>query len=296
MDAFGEIGVFVRVVDARSFTRAGKALGLSASGVSRVISRLEARLGVRLLDRTTHSIGLTTDGAAYYERCSKILRELEDADGVLARARGAPRGRLRVDMPNLLGRFVVGPEIPRFLQAYPELAVDLTVRDHVIDPVAEGIDVVLRMAGLRESEWVQKRIGLLRMVVVASPAYLQRRGYPAKPAELRQHELLGFLAGPGATPWRFRTADGDVTMALTGRLHTNSIDVIRMAAVAGLGLTRLFEMHVREEVARGTLEVVLPEHEPEPRPVYALYARDKAALPKVRVFLDFAEEVLRPRG
>jgi DNA-binding transcriptional LysR family regulator len=296
MDRFGEIGVFVRVVEARSFTRAGRQLGLSASGVSRVISRLEARLGVRLLDRTTHSIGLTTDGAAYFERCSKILHELEDANAAIAGVRAGPRGRLRVDMPTVLGRFLVGPEVPRFLEAFPELAMDLSMRDHVIDPVAEGIDVVLRMADLRESEWLHKKVGALRMVVVGSPEYLARRGRPDHPRDLRNHDTLGFLAGPSAVPWGFRSGDEDVTMPVTGRLHTNSIDAIRMAALAGFGLALVFEMHVRAEIARKALEVVLQGHERAARPVYALYSRDKAALPKVRAFLDFVERVLRPWG
>jgi DNA-binding transcriptional LysR family regulator len=295
MDAFGEIGVFVRVVQARSFTRAGKQVGLTASGVSRVISRLEGRLGVRLLDRTTHSIGLTTDGAAYYERCSKILQELEDANVALAQVRGAPRGRLRVDMPTVIGRFLLAPELPRFLRSYPELAVDLSVRDHVIDPVAEGVDVVLRMANLRESDWVQKKVGALRMVIVGSPAYLARRGRPQDPAELRKHEVLGFLTSAGPLPWRFRGSSGDVTLPLTGRLHTSSIDVTREAAIAGCGLARIFELYVRGEIARGAVEVVLADHEADPLPVYALYAREKAALPKVRAFLDFVGEILQKK-
>jgi LysR family transcriptional regulator, regulator for bpeEF and oprC len=133
VDSFGEIAVFVRVVEAHSFTSAAKALGVTASGVSRVISRLESRLGVRLLDRTTRSLGLTADGAVYYERCSRILLELEDANSAVAKSGGTPRGRLRVDVPTALGRHMIGPAMPEFLAAFPELSVELSARDHVID-------------------------------------------------------------------------------------------------------------------------------------------------------------------
>jgi LysR family transcriptional regulator, regulator for bpeEF and oprC len=296
VDAFGEIGVFVRVVEARSFTGAAKLLGLTASGVSRAISRLETRLGVRLLDRTTRSLGLTADGASYYERCSKILGELEEAHVALARTRGAPRGRLRVDAPTSLGGYVLGPAIPRFLAAYPELSLDLSARDHLIDPIAEGIDVVVRAADLRESELLHKKVGSMRLVLVASPRYLAARGRPKDPRDLRHHETIGFLSGPSALPWRFRTAGRDYTLPLTGRLHTNSAVTIRNAVVSGLGVAQLFEFHVRKEIAQGTLEVLMPDHELLSRPIYALYARDKAALPKVRAFLAFLEEQLRANG
>ncbi|HEY5956515.1 MAG TPA: LysR family transcriptional regulator [Polyangiaceae bacterium] len=293
MDSFGEIGVFVRVVETSSFTRAAKVLGITASGVSRVVSRLEARLGVRLLDRTTRSLGLTADGAAYYERCSRVLRDLEAANVEIARSSGAPRGRLRVDVATTLGRHVVGPAIPDFLAAFPELSVDLSARDHIIDPIAEGIDVVVRMAELRESELIHKRVGAMRLVVVASPEYLKTKGVPQDPSELRSHATLGFLPSPATLPWRFRTAGRDYELSLAGRLHTNSPDAIVAAATAGLGVAQLVEWHFRETIARGALVVILREHEPPALPVHALFVKEKASLPKVRAFLDFLEERLK---
>jgi DNA-binding transcriptional LysR family regulator len=290
VDAFGEIGVFVRVVDRRSFTRAGQAIGLTASGVSRIVSRLEARLGVRLLERTTRSLGLTAEGAAYYERCIRILRELEDADGALAQSsRGAPRGRLRVDAPTVLGRYVLAPALPRFLDDYPDLSVSLSVRDHLIDPIAEGIDVLLRMAELRESELLHKKLGTLRFVVVASPSYLKRHGRPEVPDDLRKHPALSFMAGAQALTWRFPGRGRDVAFTPSGRLQSNSVDALREAALAGKGLANVLELHVRDEVARGALEVVLRDHEQAPVTVHALYTRESA---KVRAFLDFAAKCL----
>jgi LysR family transcriptional regulator, regulator for bpeEF and oprC len=292
MDAFTEIGVFVRVVEVRSFTRAGRALGLTASGVSRVVSRLEERLGVRLLNRTTRSLSLTDDGAAYFERCSKIVSELEEANLAAGRSRNEPRGRLRVDAPTVLGRYVLGPAIPQFLAKYPELSVDFTVRDHLIDPIAEGVDVVVRMAELRESDLVSRKVGSMRIVLVGSPSYFAKRGRPTKPADLRSHDAIGFMSGGSPLPWRFRSDAGDTSLAVAGRLHTNSADALRAAALAGLGLIHVLEFHVKEDLKSGALEVVMGDYESPPRGIYALYARNKFAAPKVRVFLDFLAERL----
>jgi DNA-binding transcriptional LysR family regulator len=293
MDGLGEIGVFVRVVEARGFTRAGKSVGMTASGVSRVMSRLEQRLGARLLERTTRSIGLTAEGEAYYERCTRILRELEDANLALAGVRAAPRGRLRVDAPSVLGRFVIAPAVPRFLEAHPELSLELSLRDHVIDPIAEGIDVVVRMVEPRDSELIAKQVGAMPLVVVGSPRYLARRGRPSAPQDLRRHETIGFLAGGAPLPWRFRSAGKDATFAPGGRLHSNSADALRFAAISGMGLAQLLEVFVRDDLARGRLEVVLRDHQPPPRLIHALYTRDKATLPKVRVFLEFLRAALQ---
>lgn len=292
VDAFGEIGIFVRVVERRSFSRAGDSMGLTASGVSRAITRLEARLGVRLLERTTRSLGLTTDGAAYFERCTRILRELEAADSAIAESRGAVRGRLRVDAPTVLGRHVIAPAIATFLANHPELSLDLTVRDHVIDPIAEGIDVVLRMADLRESELLHKKVGTMQMVLVGSPHYLARRGRPTSPADLRHHETLGFLTGTTSIPWRFSSPNGDISFSPNGRLHTNSVDALLNAAVAGHGLAYILAVRAKDEIASGALEMVMQSHAARELRIHALYTREKAAQPKVRAFLDFIESCL----
>ncbi|MFT3772262.1 MAG: LysR family transcriptional regulator [Minicystis sp.] len=296
MDGFGEIGVFVRVVEARSFTRAGKRLGLTASGVSRVITRLEARLGVRLLDRTTRSIGLTAEGAAYFERCVKLVRDLEEADAAIAQGHGVPQGRLRVEAPTVIGNHVLGPALPRFLAKYPGVSLDFSTRDHVIDPVAEGIDVVIRMAELRDSDLVHKTIGSLRLLTVASPRYLAAHGEPAHPRDLRDHETLGFLTSPTPLPWRFREGDEEIVFVPSGKLRTNSAAAIFAGLEAGTGVSQLLECYVEGPIARGELRPLLGDYEPAPRPVNALFAREKAALPKVRAFLEFAESAFRSAG
>jgi len=292
MDGFAEIAVFTRVVDAHSFTRAARSLGLTPSGVSRAISRLERRLGVRLLQRTTRSLGLTDDGAAYYARCKAILVELEDAESALARTTQAPRGRLRVDAPTVLCRYVLAPALPKLLTAHPELAIDLSARDYVIDPIAEGVDVTLRMVPLRDSELVSRTLGAVRLIIAGSPRYLAKHGRPQHPSELAAHAVFGFLGADGVLPWTFRN---DRSLAVSGRLHTNSADTHREAALAGLGLLRVFEFHIADDLARGRLEAVLVDHEAPPRAVYALYARQRAAVPKVRVFLEWAQALFAAR-
>jgi LysR family transcriptional regulator, regulator for bpeEF and oprC len=256
-------------------------------------SRLEARLGVRLLERTTRSIGLTTEGAAYDERCTKILRELEDANVALAGARATPRGRLRVDAPSALSRYVIAPAVPLFLQTHPELSLELSLRDHLVDPIAEGIDVVVRMAEPRDSELIAKKVGTIAFYLVGSPQYLKRRGRPRSPQDLRRHDTIAFFAGGSVIPWRFRSGGQDTTLTPTGRLHSNSTDALRLSAIAGLGLAQVLDVVVRDDVSRGKLEIVLPDYEPAPRTIYAVYTRDKASLPKVRVFLEFLAEALK---
>jgi DNA-binding transcriptional LysR family regulator len=258
------------------------------------VSRLEARLGVRLIERTTRSLGLTADGAEYYERCTRILRDLEEADAAIARSpRGTPRGRLRVDVPTTLGRLVIAPAVPRFLDAHPDVSLALSLRDHLIDPIAEGTDVLVRMAELRESELLHKKLGAMASVVVASPAYLARHGRPASPDDLRKHATLGFVASGQPIVWRFGGGDPGSRFVPTGRLQTNSIDALRLAVLAGQGLASLLELHVRDDIVRGALEVVLGDHPQAPITIHALYSKQGATLPKVRAFLTFLEECVR---
>jgi DNA-binding transcriptional LysR family regulator len=296
MDGFTEIAVFVRVAQALSFTTAGRSLGLTASGVSRAVTRLERRLGVRLLHRTTRSISLSNEGASYYARCTRILSDLDAANLAVERAGREPRGRLRIDAPTVLARYVIGPALPGFLERYPELSVDLSVHDELIDPVAEGVDVVLRMAALRDTTLISKKLGSMRVVLVGSPRYFAERARPREPAELSSHRTVGFLSGGAPLPWRFRGDRGELSFAVSGRLHSSSADALRRAALAGLGLIQIFEAHVQDELNAGTLELALPEHEPAPRTIYALYARKERTLPKVRVMLEFLTERLARRG
>jgi DNA-binding transcriptional LysR family regulator len=291
MDAFAEIGVFVRVVDLGGFTRAAGALGLTPSGVSRIVSRLEQRVGARLLNRTSRSLSLTDEGAAYHARCQRVLADLEEAEAALAKSNGAPRGRLRIELPIVLADFIVGPALPKFLTRYPDVSIDLSVRDRLIDPTAEGIDVLVRLAPTRDSELAVRRLASVRSVFVASPDYLAKHGRPQSIDDLRAHSCVVYLANNGPLPWRIKGSPGEVSFAARGRLQAGSGNVLTRAVKAGLGIAQTFEYHVASELSRGELVAVLENLEPSPRVVHALFAKQKAKVPKVRAFLDFLTEL-----
>lgn len=287
MQSLADIGPFVKVVEARSFTAAAKQLGMTPSGVSRTVARLESRLGVRLLNRTTRNVTLTESGGAFYDRCVKILADVDDAEREMATARKTPQGRLRADAPTVLGEMILGPRLPPFLMTYPQVSLELTLRDHFIDPLAEGIDVVLRMARVPASGLVARRLGACRLVAAASPGYLERHGRPATPGDLHRHSCLSYVVSGRPMEWRFRGPRGPLTIGVTGRIHASSGRVLVDAAVAGLGLVYLFEPYVRQQVASGVLEPVLAEHSLDPVPIYALYPQRNLVPPKVRVFIDY---------
>lgn len=291
-DAFSDIEVFTRVVQLGGFSRAAANLRLTPSGVSRIVTRLEERLGVRLLNRTTRSISLTQEGADYFERCTRILADLNEANAMAAKSSAAPRGRLRVDVPIIFADFIVGPALPRFLGRFPELGVDLTVRDRLIDPTAEGVDVVLRLAPPRDSDLLARKLGTVRSVLVASPKYLSKHGRPKTIDELRAHAQVPYLSENGPLAWRFA---GGLTMPVRGRVQAASGNVLTHMVVGGMGIAQTYEPHIKDAISRGDVEVLMPSTEPEPRPVHALFARQKADLPKVRVFLDFFEELFGKR-
>jgi len=171
--------------------------------------------------------------------------------------------------------------------------LELSLRDHLVDPIAEGIDVLVRMAEPRDSEMIAKKIGAMALHVVGSPQYLKQRGRPRSPQDLRRHDTIGFLAGGSVIPWRFRAGGQDTTLTPAGRLDSNSTDALRLSAIAGLGLAQILDVQVRDDVSRGKLEIVLPDYEPPPRTVYAVYTRGKASLAKVRVFLEFLTDALK---
>ena len=291
MQSLTDIGAFVKVVDGRSFTAAAKQLGLTPSGVSRLVARLESRLGVRLLNRTTRNVTLTESGGVFYDRCVKILADVDDAEREMATARKAPRGRLRADAPTVLGEMILGPRLPPFLMTYPEVSLELTLRDHFIDPLAEGIDVVLRMTDVPEPGLVGRRLGGCRLIAAASPAYLERHGKPTVPGDLRRHSCLSYVVSGRPMEWRFRGPRGPLTIGVTGRIHASSGRVLVDAAVAGLGIVYLFDPYVRQQIASGALEPVLAEHSLDPVPIYALYPQRNLVPPKVRVFVDYVVEL-----
>jgi LysR family transcriptional regulator, regulator for bpeEF and oprC len=237
------------------------------------------------------NVTLTESGGVFYDRCVKILADVQDAERAMATARKTPHGRLRADAPAMLGEMILGPRLPTFLARYHEVSLELTLRDHFIDPLAEGIDVVLRMADVPESGLVARRLGSCRLVAAASPAYLERHGRPTTPGDLHGHSCLSYVVSGRPMEWRFRGPRGPLTLGVTGRIHASSGRVLVDAAVAGLGVVYLFEPYVRREVASGALEQILAEHSLDPVPIYALYPQRNLVPPKVRVFIDYLVEL-----
>ena len=294
MESFSQLEAFTQVVAHRSFTRAAERLGVTPSSVSRAVAALEARLGVRLLNRTTRSLSVTDEGTAFHARALGILADLQDAERSVSRGKAVPRGRLRVDAPLALGEQLLAPALPELLRRHPELSVELSLRDTYVDPVSEGIDVTLRMGKLEVSNLTARKLGRVRIVVAGSPAYLARYGHPKTPDDLSAHKGLMYLLRGHPTPWRFRDRNGStVTAAIASQLVAGSGEVLRRAAVAGAGLTRLFEYSLAADIASGALEIVLAGHELPAVPVYAVHTQARQPALKIRAFVDFAADLFR---
>lgn len=288
MKSLANIEAFVQAVDHGDFTRAARSLGITPSAVSRRIARLEEELGLALFQRTTRALRLTDDGRAFHERCRRVLRELDEAQESMSRARARPVGTLRVDATQVLGQLILLPALPGFFKQYPGLELELTLRDYLVDPVIEGIDVLLRMGPLRDSGMIARKIGVARQVVCAAPSYLKRKGVPRTPEDLAAHDCVGFMRESGSLPWLFKTGEYEVH----GPLRMNHGPSLRDAALAGLGLCALIDFMVARELESGQLVSVLDDYAPEERPIHALYSENRHLLPKVRVFVDFAATLL----
>ncbi len=283
----------VLTVEAGSFAGAARRLGVTPSAVSRRIAQLEEELGVALLARTTRSLRLTPDGQAFHDRCVRALQELDEAVDALARAKGRPSGLLRVETSANLGRIVLGPALPDFLDRFPDVRVHLTLRDQLVDPVAEGVDVLLRIGPLADANLIARKLGDSRLVRCASPAYVRAHGAPRVPADLAHHRCLGYLADGRPRPFSFLGDAGPYTQEVDGPCHVNDGEVLKRLAVAGRGIVTLFDFAARDALESGALVPVLDDHPSQAWPIHALYPPNRHLLPKVRVFLDFVGELFR---
>jgi DNA-binding transcriptional LysR family regulator len=293
MSTLDGIELFAATVDAGSFAAAARRVRLTPSAVSRRVALLEEELGVQLLARTTRTLRLTDDGRAFHARCARILEELREARRDLARASTTPSGTLRVDVPIALARHVIAPRMPAFLARHPQICLHLTVRDQFVDPVAEGLDVVVRIGDLADSSLIARRLGQCETIVCAAPAYLRRRGRPRTLRDLARHERLGYLRDGHPSAWRLVGDDGLETVEVDGGFHANDVDALLAAALAGRGLVALFDFLAAPHLRARRLVRVLPDHRGEARPIHALYPRNRHLLPKVRVFVDFLATLLR---
>jgi DNA-binding transcriptional LysR family regulator len=288
MDRLHAIEVFAAVAEAGSFAKAARRLRLSPPAATRAVAALEARLGVRLLNRTTRSLGLTEAGRGFLESTRRLLAELEEAERAAAGATATPSGHLRLTAPLTFGRMHLMPVLAAFLREQPKVTATLVTLDRVANLVEEGFDVAVRIAQLPDSTIVARRIGEVRRLLVASPAYLRHRGVPRRPGDLGAHELVAFEGMLPGGEWRF-VADGRPgAVALAPRLTVNDALGAIMAAERGEGVTGALSYMVAPQLAAGTLVAVLEELAPPPVPVQIVYPQSRLLAAKVRAFVDFA--------
>jgi DNA-binding transcriptional LysR family regulator len=283
-----DMAAFVRIVDTGGLAPAARDLGLTPSAVSKQLGRLEARLGVRLLTRTTRRIGLTPEGEIYLARARDILSLIEAAEQDVTAGRGRPGGLLRVNTGTAFARHRLIPLLPGFFARYPAITLDLSVTDRRVDLVAEQVDVLLRTGQLGDSSLIARKIAEGRRVVCAAPAYLERRGSPATPEALLAHDCLVLRGLARLTAWPFRTATGLQTLTVRGIATTDSAEALRDMALAGLGIIRVSAFIVARDIAEGRLVALFEDlHVSEDVPVWAVTAPGRHRLPRVRVFVDF---------
>jgi LysR family transcriptional regulator for bpeEF and oprC len=293
MNKLQAMEVFVQVVDAGSFTRAADALQLPKATVSTLVQGLEAALSAKLLHRTTRQVTVTTDGAAYYERCLRILSDVRDAEESVSRTRLSPSGRLRVDAPTGLSSEILVPALPMFFERYPDITLELGSSDRPVDLVEEGVDCAVRGGELVDTSLIARRVGVLNFVTAASPIYLRRFGTPQHPRELGNHRCVNyFSAKTGKTyDWDFRRGDEKIEVALPGTIALNDSNAYVQAGLAGLGIIQMTDYLMMQHVLSGRMVQVLPDWTSEPLPVHVVYPQNRHLSAKVRVFVEWVAEL-----
>jgi len=282
-----DIAAFASVVKHGSYTMAARQLGLTRSAVGKSVVRLEQRLQVRLLNRTTRSLSLTDDGRVLYDTCVTILDELEGVERVLAQRSGTPQGLLRLSLPVALGRLHVMPVIAAFLEKWDAVTIDASLSDRVVDLIEDRFDLAIRIGVPKDdSRLLTRTVAHQQMVTCAAPSYLARHGQPAAPNDLRSFKCLHFLAEGRVLPWNFTMAGKPVSMVCEGALQLDNAEAIRVAALAGLGITKLPSYIVADDVRSGRLQTVLGEFADPPQPIRVVYPSKRHMSPKIRCFID----------
>ncbi|MDH3065292.1 LysR family transcriptional regulator [Achromobacter insolitus] len=292
MDRFQEMQVFVRIAERGSFSKAAEDLQIPRPTVTNLVKRMEARLGARLLERTTRQVRLTHDGEAHYRRCVRLLADLEEADGAFLDT--SPKGLLRVNAQGTLTRFFVMPGLPAFLERYPDIVLQLGEDDRLVDLVREGVDCVLRTGVLQDSSLAGRQIALMPQVTVASPVYLERFGEPRRLEDLESHQAVNYLSsatGRGL-PLDFTVEGRNVQVRPRAVVSVTGAELYTSAALAGLGLVQVPRYRVERELAAGELKIVLPGAPPAPMPVSVLYPQNRQVSARVRVFTQWLAEVI----
>jgi DNA-binding transcriptional LysR family regulator len=295
MERSGEMEVFARVVQDGGFSAAARNLDLTPSAVSKLIARLEQRLGARLLTRTTRALRLTEEGEAYHRAALRVLQDLNEAD--LAVASGAVRGRLRISVSVPFGRRLVVPALPEFLARFPDTSVDLSLSDDIVDLLANQTDVAIRVGNLPDSALVARKLAQTPRILVASPAYLARMGTPENPADLPRHNCIGFNFRPSRVGWPFRDGPRVFEQLVTGNVLVNNGETARQVALDGLGIARLGRFHVAEDIAAGRLVPLLETfHGGDLELIHAIYVGGGEVPGRVRAFIAYMADVTARSG
>lgn len=296
MDSLSDIAVFVHVVRSGSFTAAADKLGLSKSVVSKYVTRLEDRLGARLLNRTTRRLSLTEAGQVFFSRSQHALGEIEEAEAEISKIQGEPRGELRLNSPMSFGVLHIAPLLPAFQARYPEVTVDMVLDDRTANLVEEGYDLAIRIGDLPDSSLVARRLGACRHVVCATPEYFARHGVPQSPADLSDHPALTYRYQDSPSEWSFIASDGSfIQVPINSRLQMNNSLALREALLNGAGVTLTPTFVVGRDIRAGKLKAVLLDYRLIELSIYAVYPQRKHLSPKVRAFIDFlAEQIEDP--
>jgi len=295
MDWQSEMGVFVRVVEDESFSSAARSMKLTPSAVSKLIGRLEDRLGARLLSRTTRRLSLTEEGHAFYQRCVPILSAIEEAERAVTELHAEPRGLLKINASTAFGQYHIEPLIPEFLARYEDLRIQLILSDSLVNLVEEEVDVAIRIADLPDSSLIARKLAPARRMVTASPSYLEKHGVPKTPEELTEHNCLTLSFETSLNQWEFQGFEGPNRIRVSGNFETNNATALHEAARAGLGLMRTANFIAMPDIRKGNLVPVLEEFETKGNAnIYAVYPHNRHLSPKVRAFIDLLTATFTP--
>lgn len=295
MDRIDLFRIFCRVVECSSFTRAADTLGIPRSSVSAAVQELETRVSARLLNRTTRRVSPTQDGLAFYERCQRVLSDVEETEGLFRNTSTQTSGQLRVDVPGRIGRLIIAPALSGFLDQYPNIDISLGVTDRAVNLVEDSLDCVLRVGPLSDSGLIARPIGKLALINVASPAYLARHGTPRTPADLADHWAVNY-ASPSSgrvEDWEWLEEGTLRTLAMKGRVTVNSAEAYIASCLAGLGLIQIPAYDVRQHIEAGELVEVMPDHRAEAMPMTLLYPHRQLLSQRLQVFAGWLEELLK---
>ncbi len=294
MDLISNMRIFIIIADKGSLAAAGRDLNLSPSVISKGINALEDRLGARLLNRTTRSVSLTEVGQAYLDRARRIVGDVDEAEAAVSNVSNAPRGHLRITSPSTFSSRHLAPHLPLFRERYPDVEVEMIISDNELDLIENNIDLAIRIALLKDSSLIAKKLAPNHRAMVASPEYIKTKGKPLHPNDLVNHDIISFIPGSSYNEWHFKINDKPKKIIAKGMLQLNQGDAILRAAINGGGIAMLSRFVVGRHIASGTLISLLDDFLEEDIPIYAVYPSGKHLSLKVRTFLDFLIEIYGP--